>query len=238
MTAVTFELHDDIAKLTLNKPEKGNALCLAMVEDLIAALETARQARLIVFHGQGRHFCTGLDLSNLAEESDATLLNRFVRIEELRAAIETSSVPTVAFGFGATYGAGADIFAACDHRIAAPGTRFAFPGGAFGIVLGTARLTTIMGQQRARDTLLAQRILEVEKALEAGLVTEVLHPSETASRLSQLALEARKLPRGAAAALREMSRCDGRDRDLAALVRSASRPGLKKRIEAYRATLK
>lgn len=237
MDFVRLEQSDRVATITLAKAGKGNALCLPMIEELIAVFKSAQTSRLIVFRGEGKHFCTGLDLSGLIEETDATLLQRFVRIEHLRAAIEASPVQTVAIGVGSTYGAGADIFAACDHRLAASGTRFAFPGVAFGIILGTARLAALIGSGRARDILDARRIVSAEDALRDGLVTEITDREILDDRLEELADNAARLDRAVSAALRGMTRQDRSDADLAALVRSASEPGLKARIEHYRSSL-
>lgn len=232
---VQTERADDVATIVLSKPEKGNALCLPMVEALIAAFEAALDARLIVFRGTGRHFCTGLDLSSVADESDASLLLRLVRIEELRAKVEASPVETVALGSGSTYGAGADLFAACDHRLATPETRFAFPGGAFGIVLGSRRLSALVGVDAARSILLARRVVDAATALEIGLATHVADTRD--DHLSELAQNARALTPETAAAIRRVTSRSAADADLAALVRSASAPGLRDRIIAYRASL-
>lgn len=228
---------DNVATITFLKPQKGNALCSSMVEELIAAMdEAAAGARLIVFRGEGRHFCTGLDLTSLETESDASLLHRLVRIEELRQRIEASPVETAAIGSGSTFGAGADLFAACDHRLALPETRFAFPGGAFGIVLGSRRLSELVGTDTARSILLARRIVSAETARDIGLVTEIV--SDPSDRLRELAHDASKLSRQTVASLRRVTGRQAADSDLAELVRSASAPGLAHRIAEYRRAMK
>lgn len=221
----------------LNKPEKGNALCLPLVEEMIAAIGNAQSSRLIVFRGEGKHFCSGLDLSNMDEESDSTLLHRFVRIEELRSMIENCPIPTVAIGTGASFGAGADIFAACDYRLAVAGARFAFPGVAFGMVLGTARLAALVGNGVARDILHARRVLNADEAKSVGLVTEIIEADAIASRLAEIETISTNLEYSVSVSLRRVTATNRADSDLAELVRSASRPGLKARIEAYRASL-
>ena len=240
MDFVRFEQQGPVATITLDKPAKGNALCLPMVEGLIACLAQAQAtSRLVVFRGEGRNFCTGLDLSDLESETDATLLLRFVRIETLRDAIETSPVETLCIGQGAAYGAGADLFAACDHRLCVGESRFAFPGVAFGIVLGTARLATLVGPHRAQSILMARRTVGADEALSIGLASEGLAaPEAMTERVADLAAAAGRLPREMVATLRQVMRQGRSDADLAALARSASAPGLRDRIKAYRATLK
>ena len=144
---------DGVCRVTLMRPGAGNSLSA----DLVAALEAVvdegavRRPRLMVLRGEGRHFCTGFDLSRLDEESDDTLLARFCRIELMLQKVHRAPFPTLAIAHGRTVGAGADLFAACTHRLAAPGTQFAFPGASgFGLVLGTRRLVQRVGAERAR----------------------------------------------------------------------------------------
>ena len=88
-------------------------------------------------------------------------------------------MPTVAVASGRTLGAGADLFAACDRRIALTGASFAFPGPGFGLVLGTGRLAALLGRDAARHVLLSGAELPAEAALEAGLATALLAPGRT-----------------------------------------------------------
>jgi enoyl-CoA hydratase len=117
---VLQSLTDGVARLTLNCPAKGNALSASMVAAIDTAFDhaIAGGARLIVIDGTGRHLCTGFDLSDLNEESDADLLLRFVNLEMLLRKVYDAPIATLAIGRGRVFGAGADLFAACDHRIA------------------------------------------------------------------------------------------------------------------------
>ncbi len=139
------------ARVLLNRPEVGNALNPSMVEELERAVDGANEAgvRLIVFQGAGKHMCTGFDLSDLDTCSDGDLLLRFVRIEYLLQKIYCGPVMTAAVGSGRVYGAGADLFAACDWRIGFPSASFAFPGSGFGLILGTRRLAARIGNDVA-----------------------------------------------------------------------------------------
>src|SRR3954465_10141982 len=109
-----------LATLSLNRPDRGNALGPELVEALAEAFDraVAHGARLIVLRGEGRHFCTGFDLTDLESLSDGDLLLRVVRIEALLQCIHAAPVTTLAVATGRTFGAGADLFAACDRRIA------------------------------------------------------------------------------------------------------------------------
>jgi enoyl-CoA hydratase/carnithine racemase len=237
MTAVIMTREGDVATLSLNRPERGNALGPELVQALEAGLDAALAdgARLFVLRGEGRHFCTGFDLTDLETLSDGDLLLRVVRIEQMLQRIHAAPVTTLAIATGRTFGAGADLFAACDHRIAAQGASFAFPGPAFGLVLGTARLAAQIGRDRARAILLAGQELSAEAALAVGLATVVLPPDAIAAEQARIAAAAARLDPVTVAALHQRSSRAGDDADLAALVRSAARPGLRQRILDYRA---
>ncbi len=217
-----------VATLTLDRPEVGNALGPALVEALLA--ETTRVLQdealhTLVFRATGKHFCTGLDLSGLESLSDGDLLLRLVRIETLLAMLWHAPLRTVAVAQGRAWGAGADLFAACEQRVAAPGTVFRFPGAQFGIVLGTRRLAERIGVDAARRLVLEGGELDTAQARAAGLVDVV----GTAPALAEPVVLG-----PTAQAIRAASRANLQDADLAALVRSAAAPGLKERITRYR----
>lgn len=222
--------------LTLARPEKGNALSPALVEALDQAWSQALAggARSIVLEGEGKHFCTGFDLSDLDEQSDGDLLLRFVRIEQLLRRIYDSKVVTVALAQGRTVGAGADLFTACDHRIALPGASFSFPGAGFGLVLGTARLAERVGRDAARDLVLSGKALAAEVAQQCRLATEIVTPDAVTAKLDSIAETAARLDPETVAAIRQVTMHGSEDGELAALVRSAAAGGLKQRIQHHR----
>lgn len=221
---------DGTLTLTLDRPERGNALAADLVEALLAAVTGAcadDALHTLVLRGAGRHFCTGLDLSDLEQLRDGDLLHRLVRIETLLAALWHAPLRTVAVAQGRAWGAGADLVAVCEHRIALPGATFRFPGAQFGIVLGTRRLAERLGADRARALVTTGGELDAAAALAQGLATA--HDDAP--------LPPPRVSRATAAALRAATRTDHRDADLAALVRSAAEPGLVARVAAYRAGL-
>ena len=221
-----------VTTLTLQRPERGNALGPDLVEGLIHAAEAAMAdpaVHTLVLRGDGRHFCTGLDLTDLATLSDGDLLLRLVRIETLLALLWHSPIRTVALAHGRTWGAGADLFAVCEQRLVHPDTTLRFPGAQFGIVLGTRRLAERIGVDAARALVLEGGELDAPQAMALGLATQL---GDMAAELAAPRLDA-----PTARAIRSATRDDCRDADLAALVRSAARPGLQTRITAYRARL-
>lgn len=246
---VRIAVDDGVAVLLLARPSRGNALSAALVEALLAALHGAladTSVHTVVFAGTGRHFCTGFDLSALDGCSDGDLLARFVRIETLLDAVWRAPVRTVAVAHGRCWGAGADLLAACDLRLAAPDASFRFPGAAFGLVLGTRRLAERVGTDQARVWVTEGTPIDAAAAAAAGLASRPAGPApdDDARRDAWARAQLGTAPvidRDTLAALRAASRPAGgpgadalADADLAALVRSAARPGLQARLVAYR----
>ena len=234
--AVRLVLDQGVCRLTLDRPERGNALGPEMVAAIDAGLAAALAggARLLVLQGAGRNFCTGFDLSGLEAMSDAILLERFVQVELLLQRIHGAELTTLAVATGRTYGAGADLFAACDRRIATPSSRFAFPGSAFGLVLGTQRLAQRIGESAARAVLLDGSDLDATEAARLGLATANVADDAVEEAIAAASRAASRLDQATVRMLHRATRAGDGDAALAALVRSASRPGLRDRILAYR----
>lgn len=235
--AVALEQSGETATLWLNRPERGNALGPDIVDGLDAGIDAALAAgaRLIVLRGRGRNFCTGLDLGDLEAMSDGDLALRILRIELLLQKISGLPVSTVSVAGGRVFGAGADLFAVCDHRLAMPGASFVFPGPAFGLVLGTARLAGLVGDGLARRLLLSGIAIDTKQAATIGLATAMPAEEDVPALLEQARQAAIRLDAPTVAALHGRTRAIDDAGDLAALARSVARPGLKDRIMAYRA---
>jgi enoyl-CoA hydratase/carnithine racemase len=236
----------DVLYLQLNRPAAGNALSASLVHALTDALDAATHAerpRLLVLSGAGKHFCTGFDLSDIERETDDSLLARFTRVELLLQAVYAAPFATLALAHGRCTGAGADLFAACKERWIVGDAGFAFPGAAFGLVLGSARLATLVGPVLATRWIESGERIDAAAARVAGLATRHVAPDAlpaesarlrervcrldaTAHHALHAAIDATRRPRGDA----------GDAQDLAHLVRSAARPGLRERIAAYRAS--
>lgn len=208
----------------LDRPGRANALSADLVDDLLAVVDSAAAERplALVLRGNARHFAAGFDLGELATETDASLAHRFLRIGLLLERLSTAPHLTIAVVEGAAVGAGADLVAACDQRLAGPAASFRFPGPRFGVVLGTTRLAALA----PAAALAAGRALDAEET--AGLVTgtpDDLEPvlrdwSRTDPAARPILLAAARPPIDSDAAL-------------AALVRSVAEPGLRDRIAGY-----
>jgi enoyl-CoA hydratase/carnithine racemase len=132
------------------------------------------------------------------------------------------------------FGAGADIFCACNRRICSPDATFRFPGVRFGVVLGTRRLAARVGDDVAARTLLERRELTAGEALEIGLATAQLPQDAWAGAIEDFQRHAEALAPSTTESVLGCLRPDTRHADMAALVASVSEPGFKERIRAYR----
>jgi enoyl-CoA hydratase/carnithine racemase len=231
---------DGATRVTLNRPDKANALDEAMVTALLDAFVAAREdgTRLLILDAAGKHFCAGFDLGGLDACSDGDLLLRFVRVETALQTLYHLPFPTLALARGRAMGAGADLFAACSRRVAAPGTQFRMPGLAFGVLLGTRRLAARIGANAARQIQNETRPFEAREALALRFATDIVEEAAWSGIVDAAAAAANTLSPEATAALFRATVTDTRAEDMADLVASAAHPGLKQRIQAYRAAIK
>jgi len=230
-----IEQHDGIWIFTLNRPEKRNALSAALVDGLLdgVAEAHAQRARMLVFRGEGRGFSAGFDFADVETQSEGDLLLRFVRIEMLLQAVAASPCLTLGLAQGRNFGAGVDLFAACRHRVAAPDATFRMPGLRFGLVLGTRRFGAIVGAEKAARILEDSTTFDAAEAQAMGFAQRVAPPEDWPAVIDAAATTASALDATSRAALYRVLGTGHDDADLAELVHSAARPGLKARIAAY-----
>lgn len=235
MTVLRAERRGTLLTLTLNRPEKHNALDTDLVERLLDHLRAAHDepTDLVVLRGEGPGFSAGFDLGRLDEQSDGDLLRRFVRVEQMLQTVHEAPFATLALAHGRVFGAGADLVCACSHRVAAPGTRFRLPGLAFGVVLGTRRLAGRVGTDSARRIQAGGLTLDATEAERVGFVTAVTEPAEWERTVASVEREAGAVT-PVARAVFHRALADARpDEDMASLVRTAAEPGLRTRIRRY-----
>ena len=164
-----------VARIFLNRSQKVNALDSALLEALaatLASLSADPALRVVVLAGRGKAFCGGADVNELAA-LDARSAREFItRIHRACDAARRLPVPVVAQLHGAVIGAGLELAAACDLRIAAHGTRFAMPEVRLGIpsVVEAALLPRLVGSGRAAWLVLTGEPIDAQRAYEWGLV--------------------------------------------------------------------
>lgn len=204
MPLVLVEAHAPVAVVTLNRPEKLNALTSPLLEELcraVVALGEQEEARCVVLAGAGRAFCAGADVDEL-HASDALAIRRQIdRLRRVCEAIERLPWPVVAAVHGYCLGAGHEIAVACDLTIAAEGTRLGYPEIRLGIpsVIHAALTMRYAPIGAVRELMYTGDTIDAEEARRVGLVNRVV-PGE---RLLEEALGlARRIGRNSATALR------------------------------------
>lgn len=181
-TLVDVSTRDGVATLTLNRPEKRNALDRATLDALAAAVravEADAEARVVVLRGAGPAFSAGIDLNALGElaQPDGRALRRLIaRIQGVTGAVAAIDRPVVAALHGTCLGLGLEVALAADLRIAEAGTKLGLPEIVLGIIPdcgGTTRLSRLVGAARAKRLILTGDTIDAEAALAMGLVDEV-----------------------------------------------------------------
>jgi methylglutaconyl-CoA hydratase len=178
-----------ITLITLNRPERRNALTIELMSELTSAIEDTAadpKQRILILRGAGKAFCTGLDLEAAAKESPHATAEMVART--LLALAETRLV-TIATVHGAAVAGGAGIMSACDFVIAAERTKIGYPEVRRGLVAGLV-MTFLRRQVRERDLrelLLASELIDPERAREIGLVNRVVPSSELENETKKIA---------------------------------------------------
>jgi len=183
-----------VRTITLNRPERRNAMTPRMQEELIAAMEAAgaSDCRVVVLAGAGESFCAGLDLSVLQGAKDKSAAEHRAdaeRVAKLFRTLYELPKPTIAKVQGAAVAGGTGLATICDFTLAVPTAKFGYTEARIGFVpaLVSAYLVLQVGEKVARGLLLTGRIFGAEEACRLGLVNEVVTPEELAQRIQALA---------------------------------------------------
>ncbi len=173
---VDVKIAGGVARIFLNRPQKVNALDSALLHALLQAVkQLPTEMRVVVLGGHGKAFCGGADVNELSALTATTAGSFVAGIHDVCEALRRLPVPVLARLHGAVIGAGLEIAAACDLRIAAEGTKFAMPEVRLGIpsVVEAALLPRLMGSGRAAWLVLTGEAIDARRALEWGLVEEI-----------------------------------------------------------------
>src|SRR5947207_10639924 len=184
-----------ITVLTLNRPERRNALTIELMTDLAAAIENAAAdpvTRIAILRGAGKAFCTGLDLQEAAvkdpHDTAKAAAHLFLVLAETR-------LVTIATVHGAAVAGGAGIMSACDFVVAAERTKIGYPEVRRGLVAGLVMtfLRRQVGERNMRELLLGSELIDAERAKEIGLVNRVVAKDDLmneAQKFAQSVLQA------------------------------------------------
>lgn len=191
-------IHDDgpVRKLTLNRPERRNALTPELIDELTAAFLAVSEssARILVLAGAGESFCSGLDLSVLQGMAAMTADQHATearRIALCFRALWECPIPTIAEVQGAAVAGGMGLATLCDVSLAGRKAKFGYTEVRIGFIpaLVSAYLALQVGDKIARDLLLSGRILSSFDCCRRGLVTEVVREDELAARTAAVTAE-------------------------------------------------
>jgi enoyl-CoA hydratase/carnithine racemase len=170
---IRTERADDVLIVTLDRPERRNALTPEGLDALEAAVTDA-DAPVVYLHGAGEAFCAGADLDVVADLDDPRAFAAHGQV--VARAIADSEAVVVAGIDGAARGGGVELALACDLRVGTADATFAETGvqlGLFGAWGGTARLPRVVGEGEAMDIALSGRVVDAEAALRMGLLSRI-----------------------------------------------------------------
>jgi enoyl-CoA hydratase/carnithine racemase len=199
---VVLTIDGGVAELVLNRPDKLNAMNLAMIHDLAESLDVVEHsgARALLVRGEGRAFCTGRDLADadpLHEDGEAILRDVLNPLTERMASI---TVPTMAAVQGACLGSGLGLALACDIVYAADDARIGSPFARIGAVLDSgahAAFVSRVGPHRALELVYTGRLLSGREAAEWGLVNRSVAGADLVRRSREMAASIARGPTSA-----------------------------------------
>lgn len=202
---LTFVISDGIATLTLNRPDRLNALSGDLQRELIRASMAVAglPARAVVIRGAGRAFCSGVDIAILGDLNAKPISRKRMYASfdlggEMADAIEAIPQVTIAALHGVVVGGGLVLAAACDLRVAAADTVFSIPEVDLGIPLawgGIERLVREFGPARTKELVMTCRRFTPEEAMAAGFLNEIVAPGDVSSAAHELARTIAAKPR-------------------------------------------
>jgi len=178
-----------ITIVTLNRPERRNALTIELLTELTAAIKVVSDdvhARILIFRGAGAAFCTGLDLKAATlQNAQATA----AMVAETLLTLSQTRLVTIAAVRGAAVAGGAGIMSACDFVVAAEGTKIGYPEVRRGLVAGLVMtfLRRQIGERNMRELLLGSELIDAERAKEIGLVNRVVSRENLMSETQKFA---------------------------------------------------
>jgi methylglutaconyl-CoA hydratase len=183
-----------VATITLNRPDKRNAISFELIDDLLNALDDVAKsdAIILIVTGAGKAFCSGMDLENLqgllGRTPEQNLQDSQTMVRLFRALYEFPKV-TIAAVNGAAIAGGTGLALLCDFTLAVPEAKFGYTEVRIGFVpaIVSTFLLRQVGEKQARDLLLTGRVFGAEEAVRMGLVSEIVEPDRLMIRARALA---------------------------------------------------
>src|SRR5579859_4680892 len=191
---LTLEFTGQLATLTLNRPEKRNAISSRMLSELQSALEEIENGhtRVAIITGAGKAFCAGMDLemlSAIATQSATENMEDSRRMAKLFRRVWSFSKPLIAAVNGAALAGGCGLATLCDFTLAVPEAKFGYTEVRIGFVpaIVSTFLLRQIGEKHARDLLLTGRIIGADEAHRIGLINEIVSADQLMGRARELA---------------------------------------------------
>ena len=194
-STLTLNFDGPLATLTLNRPEKRNAISYQLIDEILRVFEEIQgsaTAQVLILTGAGRAFCSGMDLDNLrsitGRSEEESLGDSRTMARMFRTLYEFPKV-TIAAVNGPAIAGGCGLATLCDFTLASSEAKFGYTEVRIGFVpaIVSAFLLRQVGEKQARDLLLTGRIISADEAFRLGLVNEVVAPDHLAQRARELA---------------------------------------------------
>ncbi|MEL0436083.1 crotonase/enoyl-CoA hydratase family protein [Phycobacter sp. K97] len=239
-----IEIEDSIATLTMNRPDKRNAMCEELLEALDAFFSAPpKEVRVVILTGTAGHFCSGLDLSEHVHRSAEDNLYHSRQWHGVMEKIQFGGLAVVSAMFGAVIGGGLELATSTHVRIAEPSTIFQLPEGRRGIFVGggaTARVGRILGADRMTEMMLTGRKYDAETGVALGLAHYAVGEGEAMELAQTLAGKiARNAPLSnylmiqSIARITDMSQSDGLFTESLAAALSQTTPDAEEGLRAF-----
>ena len=179
-----------ITVVTLNRPERRNAVTIELLTELTAAINVTaadEQQCVLILRGAGQAFCTGLDLKEAADEKKAHATAELVA--KTLVAVSQTRLITIAAVHGAAVAGGAGLMSACDFVVAAAKTKIGYPEVRRGLVAGLVMtfLRRQVREREMRELLLGSELIDAQRAHEIGLVNRVVAPDQVMNEAQKFA---------------------------------------------------
>jgi enoyl-CoA hydratase/carnithine racemase len=189
---ILFEQDGRVAYVTMNRPNKRNALSLDHMQELISCFKVIgenRDVSVVILRGEGPAFCAGHDLSEMVGRDPAFYRHLFDVCCELMETIQAIPQPVIAQVHGVATAAGCQLAATCDLVVTSEEARFATPGVKIGLFCSTpmVALSRAIGQKKSMEMLLTGDFISAEEALDEGLVNKVVGAEDLETETRALA---------------------------------------------------
>jgi enoyl-CoA hydratase len=179
MSMIKLERKEEIAVLTLHRPQALNALnyeTLCQLSDVFEELRHDRSVRAVIIQGEGKAFCAGADLKERIHLSEQEVRRNVHKIRTVFSQLESLPQPTIAAMHGYAFGGGFELALACDFRYASKETKMGLTEVSLGIIPGaggTIRLAQLVGKSKAKELILMAKKITAEEALSLGILNEM-----------------------------------------------------------------